>query len=110
MRFILLFFLLALPLRAEDKVGIDDLLDVKSVQGRQAIVRGKTGGLKAGDHVYFVRSPYQFVVESVKGDEAIITLPATHDVSVGNAFLKRPTDMVKKAMEQERRLKSALEE
>lgn len=104
---ILLGLFLSLPALAG---GIEEMLTVKQVQGQQATLEGKVGSLKAGDKVYFARSPFEFSVASVSGTQATINLPANSDVGVGNTMVLKPTDAMKKAMDTESRLKKALEE
>lgn len=104
---ILLSFFLALPAFAG---GLDEMLTVKQVQGQQATLEGKVSGLKAGDKVYFARSPFEFQVVSVTGNLATVSLPANSDVAAGQTMVLKPTDAMKKAMDTESRLKKALEE
>jgi hypothetical protein len=89
--------------------NIDEMLTVKLVQPQQATLEGKPG-LKAGDKVYFARSPFQFPVTAVNGNMITITLPAGSDVGVGQTMVRQPTDAMKKAMNTEDKLKKALEE
>lgn len=90
--------------------GLDDMFTIKQVDGAQATLEGKPLGLKAGDKLYFARSPFNFSVQSVTGNQVVIALPAGHDVAVGQTMVRNPTDAMKKAMDTENRLKKALEE
>lgn len=89
---------------------LDDLFTVKSVTGKAAIAEGKPNGLKEGDTLYFVRSPYKFTVSDVKGNLVTVTLPAEHDLAVGQTLTRNPNEQMKKNIETENRLKQALEE
>lgn len=89
---------------------IDDLFTVKKIEGKQATVEGKAKGLKEGDSLYFARAPYKFTVTAVKGDQVTIALPDTHDLAVGQALMRNMTDVVKRYLNTEKRLKQAMEE
>lgn len=89
--------------------NIDDMLTVKLVNGQSATLEGKPG-LKAGDKVYFARSPFQFSVTNVTGNLVTIALPSGNDVAVGQTMVREPTQAMKKAMNTEEKLKKALEE
>ena len=89
---------------------IDDLLSVKKLDAKQATLEGSTKGLKEGDSVYFVRSPFKFTVTSVTGNTATIALPEKHSLAVGNTLMRKEDNQVKKALDTENRLKQALEE
>jgi hypothetical protein len=90
--------------------SIDDMLTVKQVSGQQATLEGKTNGLKAGDKIYFARSPFQFSVTAVTGNQVTIALPSGNDVAVGQTMVREPTASMKKAIDTEERLKKALED
>ncbi|MGZ3694599.1 MAG: hypothetical protein ACXWQO_10490 [Bdellovibrionota bacterium] len=90
--------------------NIEDMLTVKQVQGQTATLEGKMTGLKAGDKVYFARSPFQFTVTAVTGNTATIALPTGSDVAANQTMIRQPTDAMKKAMNTEDKLKKALEE
>jgi hypothetical protein len=90
--------------------SVDDLLTVKKLEGKQAILEGSSEGLKAGDSVYFARSPYHFTVTAVQGGQVTIALPEKNDLAVGNTLMRHENDQVKRAIDTERRLKQALEE
>jgi hypothetical protein len=90
--------------------SIEDLLTVKQVSGQQATLEGKTAGLKAGDKIYFARSPFQFSVTAVTGNQITIALPSGNDVAVGQTMIRQPTAAMKKAIDTEERLKKALED
>jgi hypothetical protein len=104
---LLLAFLVYLPAHA---TTMEELLTVKTVDGQKATLEGKTDGLKAGDQLYFARSPFHFTITEVKGEKITITLPGNHDVKVGNTMLRTPTPSMKKAIDTEDRLKKALED
>lgn len=89
---------------------IDDMLTVKKVEGQQAVLEGKTAGLKAGDKLYYYRSPFQFPITAVNGNQVTVTLPANSEITAGQNMVRQPTDSMKKAMDTEEKLKKALEE
>lgn len=89
---------------------LEDVFTVKSIEGQTATVEGKANGLKAGDQLYFARSPFHFTVTDVKGDKITISLPTRHDLSLGNTLIRTPTPAMKKAIDTEDRLKKALED
>lgn len=92
------------------KNGTDDVFNVKSVQGRQAVVTGKIKDLKSGDVLYFARSPFRFTVTEVKGNDVTIALPDSHDLHEGSSVIRFPTDAIKKNIATESKLKQALED
>ena len=89
---------------------IDDMFSVKEIKSKQALVQGKVKDLKAGDFLYFARSPFRFKVESVKGSDVTIVLPERHDLAVGNTLVRNATPSMLKSIDTESKLKSALEE
>ena len=89
---------------------LDDVFNVKSIQDGTAIVEGKVKDLKVGDTLYFVRSPYEFPVESIDGNKVTVTLKQGSDLQLGNSLMRNPTPQIKKFIEQEKRLKQVLEE
>lgn len=88
----------------------EDSFSVKSVEGSQAVVTGKPGGLKAGDYLYFNRSPFRFQVTAVEGEKITVALPERHELKPGLALLRNANDQIKKSIDTETRLKKALEE
>lgn len=89
---------------------IDDMFQVKELKAQQAVASGKTAGLKAGDYIYFSKSPFRFKIEKVEGNLITINLPNNHEVAIGNNFIRNPTPSIQKSISTENRLKSALEE
>ena len=89
---------------------IDDLFTVKRLEAKEAELEGSPKGLKAGDPLYFARSPFKFTVTAVSGKKVTIALPEKHDLSVGNTLMRHLTDTVIKSLDTEIRIKQALEE
>lgn len=116
MKFTLLALLFAFTPTASNAGGlfggntIDDVFTVKSMEGKQAKLEGTPKGLKAGDTLYFARSPFKFTVTAVSGNQVTIALPGTQDLAVGNTLMRKEPDTVKKALDTEGRLKQALDE
>ena len=112
--FLLLALLLASPAAMASGVfgnnKMDDSFSVVSVENGQATLTGTPKSLKAGDTLYFIRSPFQFKVTEVKGDKVTVALPDRHDLAKGAALLRFPTEPIKKGIDTEAKLKRALEE
>ncbi len=89
---------------------LDDVFTVKSIEGKSAVTEGSPKSLKAGDTLYFARSPFKFSVTAVKGNQVTIALPDSHDLAVGQTLMRNITEQVKKSLDTESRLKQALEE
>lgn len=89
---------------------LDDTFNVVEIKEKQAIVEGKPKDLKVGDKLYFVRSPFQFTVEAIKGDKVTVTLPEKHDLTTSNSLMRNAIPSVKKSIETESKLKQALGE
>jgi|GEM_PF-4971915 len=89
---------------------VDDMFTIKSIEGKSAVTEGTPKGIKAGDTLYFARSPFKFSVTAVKGNQVTIALPDSHDLAVGQTLMRNITEQVKKSLETEGRLKQALEE
>jgi len=112
--FLILACLLQAPLA--DAQGLfgnnkkDDSFAVKAIDGRSATVEGASKDLKAGDTLYYNRSPFHFIISEVKGQQITIELPEKHELAVGRALLRFPTDAIKKSIETEARLKRVFEE
>jgi hypothetical protein len=106
---LLIGLLLTLP-RAEASLfgsnTIEDIFTVKKIENGEATLEGTPKTLKAGDKLYFVRSPFQFSVKSVK---VIITLPSAADLEVGNTLMRKPNDQIKNGIRGEQQLKSTEE-
>ncbi|MGZ3651096.1 MAG: hypothetical protein ACXVB9_20770 [Bdellovibrionota bacterium] len=106
-------FFVSLPAFAGGMFGnntLDDMFTVKKIEGKQATLEGASKGLKAGDLLYFARSPFKFTVTGVAGNQITIALPEKQDLAVGNNLMRKENDQVKKAIETESKLKQALEE
>lgn len=110
MKFLALILLLIPALVRAEENNINDFFPVKEITGSHAVVEGKVMSLKAGQYLYFNRSPFRFLIESVSGNRITVKLPASHDLKVGQGLVRNATDAMKKAMDTEKRLKSALEE
>jgi hypothetical protein len=106
------FVLIALMIGASAQANntIDDMFNVIEIKGKQAFLEGKTKGLKAGDSLYFARSPFQFKIEAVTGNKVTIALPDKHDLTATNALIRNPTPSILKSIATENKLKQALEE
>lgn len=102
-----LLFAAALPALASKK---EDSFTVTAVEGTSARLSGDSKGLKAGDTLYFARSPFKFTVAEVRGQEIILTLPERHGLSPGSVLLRAPDETIRKNMETEAKLKRALED
>lgn len=105
--------LATLPAHAGSLFGdnkIDDIFTVRSIQGTSATLEGTPKDLKAGDQLFFARSPFKFAVTAVKGSEITIALPEKQDLEIGNSLMRKENDQVKRAMDTEKRLKQALDE
>lgn len=89
---------------------IDDMFNVKEVNGKTAIAEGKVKSLKAGDKIYFVRSPFVFNITAVKGNQITVEVPANSDLAAGMSLVRNPTDAIKKGIDTEAKLKQALQE
>ncbi len=89
---------------------LDDTFVVRSVGEKEAVLEGTPKNLKAGDTLYFIRSPFQFKVASVKGEQVTIELPEKHDLQPSNALVRSLTSGIKKGIDTEDRLKKVLEE
>lgn len=106
--FAIIAFCFAVPAFANNT--LDDVFNVEEIKGKQAILEGKPKDLKAGDKLYFARSPFQFTVESVSGTKVTIALPEKHDLTTDNSLVRNPTPSIKKSIATESKLKQALEE
>lgn len=107
----LAFALLLIPAFAQaEENNLNDLFPVKEIEGSHAVVEGKVMSLKPGQYLYFIRSPFRFQIESISGNKITVKLPASHDLKVGQGLVRNATDSMKKSMDTEKRLKSALEE
>lgn len=89
---------------------LDDVFNVKEVRESTAVVEGAVKDLKVGDKLYFVRSPYEFPVQSISGNKVTVELKPGSDLKTGNSLMRKPTPQIKKFIEQEKRLKQVLEE
>jgi hypothetical protein len=89
---------------------LDDTFPVKKIEGKEATAEGAPKDLKAGNYLYFARSPFKFKVTAVTGNQVTIALPEKHDLAVGNTLVRKETDAMKKAIDTEGRLKQALDE
>ncbi len=89
---------------------VDDMFTIKSISGKTAVTEGAAKGLKAGDSLYFARSPFKFTVTEVKGNQVTVAIPETNDLAVGQTMMRNITEGVKKSLDTEGRLKQALEE
>jgi hypothetical protein len=103
-------FLWALSLGQPAARAAGDSFAVKSVGGGSAVLSGDTAGLKAGDTLYYARSPFKFNVTEVKGAQVTIALPASHDLKTDSVLLRSPNPSIQKNMETEAKLKRALED
>lgn len=83
---------------------------VKDIQAKQAILEGKAKDIKLGDKLYSNKSPFEFVVSSVKDTTVTISVSNPGSLAVGNTLVKTPTEGIKKAMATEKRLKQTLDE
>ena len=115
MRIFVLFALLAqMPLAMAGGIfgnnKIEDSFPVKSIEGNQAVLSGAPNGLKAGDKLYFNRSPFRFTVTAVEGNKITVALPDKNDLKVGNALLRHSNPQIDKSISTEERLKKALED
>jgi hypothetical protein len=107
--FVSLFLaLLALVPTAKADNTLNDVFTVTAVNGAQATLTGKVESVKAGDSLYFIRSPFKFKVLSAGTNSVVIELPPSSDVVVSNTMVRNPTPTIKKALETESKLKSAL--
>jgi hypothetical protein len=88
---------------------LDDTFPVVSIEGKQATLKGEPKSLKAGDKLYFARSPFEFTVASVSGKQVTVDLPDSHDLAVGNSLVRNLTAVIKKGMDTQKRLNQALE-
>jgi hypothetical protein len=88
----------------------DDSFAIRSIEDGKAKLQGIPKDLKAGDMLYYNRSPFQFKVLEVSGTEVVIALPARHELRVGTALLRNATDPIKKSIQTESRLRQALED
>jgi len=110
---LILTLLLSMPTAQASLFGknkADDSFAIKSVAGSQAVTQGNPKDLKAGDILYSNKSPFKFTVSEVKGSTVTVALPERHELKVGMALLRMPTDPIKKAIDTEERLKRALED
>ena len=89
---------------------IDDVFTVKKIAGKEATLEGDVKNLKAGDTLFFNRSPFRFKVTAAAGNQVTIALPEKQDLAVGNSLVRKETDAMKKASDTEGRLKQALDE
>ncbi len=89
---------------------IDDLFEIKKIEGKQATLEGHPKALKIGDILYFARSPFKFTITAVKGNQVTIALPEKNDLAVGQNLMRNATEQVRHALDTEKRLKQALEE
>jgi hypothetical protein len=89
---------------------IEDTFTVKSMEGKLAKLEGTAKNLKAGDLLYFPRSPFKFTITTVSGNVVTIALPEKQDLAVGSALVRKEPESVKKALETESRLKQALDD
>ncbi|RZA08062.1 MAG: hypothetical protein EOP11_05975 [Proteobacteria bacterium] len=103
-------FLLALCLTTLPARAAGDSFSVKSVAGGTAMLSGDTAGLKAGDTLYYARSPFKFNVTDVKAGQVTIALPASHDLKVDSVLLRSSNQSIQKNMDTEAKLKRALED
>jgi hypothetical protein len=87
-----------------------DSFVVKSVGNGSAVVSGEAKGLKAGDSLYYARSPFRFTVTEVKGSQITIALPSSHDLKPDTMLLRSSNESIQKNMETEMKLKRALED
>lgn len=110
MKFLAICLLLVPGLVRAEGNTIDDSFRVKEIKGQHAVVEGKIASLKAGDYLYFSRSPFKFSVESISGSLVTIKLPASHDLGIGQGLVRYPTEAMQKAIETEKKLKNALED
>lgn len=111
MKFFLLLSLFIPGLaNALESNSIEDSFAVKSIKGQQAIVEGKVKNLKAGDLLYFSRSPFKFTIESIAGNQITVAIPAVSDLKVGQGLVRNPTESILKSIDTEKKLKNALED
>lgn len=111
MKFLMLILILTPYLaNALESNGVDDSFRVKEVKGQVATLEGKAKSLKAGDDLYFNRSPFKFTIESVSGNTITIKVPANSDLQEGNGLVRHPTAAILKGIDTEKKLKSALED
>jgi hypothetical protein len=103
-------FLAILILALPAAFAAADNFVVKSVSGGSAVLSGDAKGLKAGDSLYYSRSPFRFTVTDVKGSQVTIALPASHDLKPDTVLLRNANDSIQKNMETEMKLKRALED
>ena len=89
---------------------ISDTFTVTKIESGLAYADGISNNLKAGDYLYFARSPYKFSIKSVTEKQIVVILPAKNDVKVGNTLIRNSTDFIKKALDTELKVNSALEE
>lgn len=101
-----LLFAAALPARA----GKEDSFTVTTVEGNSAKVSGEAKGLKAGDVLYFARSPFKFTIAEVRSNELTLSLPDRHGLTPNSVLLRAPDATIKKNMDTEAKLKRALED
>jgi hypothetical protein len=90
--------------------SLDDVFKVTKLEGKEATTEGTPKDLKAGDWLYFARSPFKFKVTAVTGNKVTIALPEKHDLGIGQTLVRKETDAMKKAIDTEGRLKQALDE
>jgi hypothetical protein len=96
--------------QAAEKNTLDDRFAVKVIEAHKAILEGTPKNLKEGDTLYYMRSPFQFRVQAVKGDQVTIALPEKHELAKGTVLLRYPTAAIQRSIDAENRLKKALEE
>ena len=88
----------------------EDTFTITKMEDKQAVLTGTPKELKAGDLLYFARSPYRFTVSAIEGSNVTIVLPEKHDLKVGSILVRKPNAQMKKSLDTEGRLKQALEE
>lgn len=103
-------FLAVLILALPAAFAAGDTFVVKSVEGGTAVLSGDAKGLRAGDTLFYARSPFRFTVSDVKGSQVTISLPASHDLKPDVVLLRAPSDAIQKNMQTEQKLKRALED
>jgi hypothetical protein len=103
-------FLALLILALPAAFAAADSFVVKSVAGGSAVLSGDASGLKAGDVLYYARSPFRFTVTDVKPAQVTIAVPGNSDLKPDAVLLRSANSVIQNNMETEQTLKRALED